>query len=390
MLRKAATAGAFGMALALAQAPANADDNLYGATGSSKTPSSLYTIDPATGAATQVGEIGFNHVVSIDFHPITGVLYGISNSGPDRSLITIDPATGAGTLVAHISPPINSTAFNSPDMSFDTAGTLYTWSEPGIDRLTTVDLTTGAATHIGPSPLGTFSLGLDIDSTDTIYIKNGDGRVYTVNAGTGATTLVAEGIGSTLFFNNVLAFDAADTLYTVHRLDFDSELYTIDLASATTTLVGATGLGNLAALAFRPDAIATNVPVDIKATSCPNPLNVGSKGVLPVAVLGTASFDATEIDVTTVSVLGVTPLRSNLEDVATPFEPFSGKEDALDCNEEGGDGFTDLILKFDKQAVIAALGPVNDGEVVVVPVTGELLTGTAFDGEDVIVIKEYW
>jgi hypothetical protein len=101
MLRKAATAGAFGMALALAQAPANADDNLYGATGSSKTPSSLYTIDPATGAATQVGEIGFNHVVSIDFHPITGVLYGISNSGPDRSLITIDPATGAGTLVVN-------------------------------------------------------------------------------------------------------------------------------------------------------------------------------------------------------------------------------------------------------------------------------------------------
>jgi len=33
------------------------------------------------------------------------------------------------------------------------------------------------------------------------------------------------------------------------------------------------------------------VPVDIKPTSCPNPLNVKSRGVLPVAILGTADFD---------------------------------------------------------------------------------------------------
>ena len=130
------------------------------------------------------------------------------------------------------------------------------------------------------------------------------------------------------------------------------------------------------------------VPVDIKATSCPNPLNVNSKGVIPVAILGTADFDATEIDVTTVTVLGVDPLRSNLEDVATPFDPFTGKSDAFDCNEDEGDGFTDITLAFDKQSVVAALGPVSDGDVVVVAVSGKLLDGTAFNGEDVIVIKK--
>ena len=33
------------------------------------------------------------------------------------------------------------------------------------------------------------------------------------------------------------------------------------------------------------------VPIDIKPQSCPNPLNVNSKGVLPVAILGTDTFD---------------------------------------------------------------------------------------------------
>ena len=73
--------------------------------------------------------------------------------------------------------------------------------------------------------------------------------------------------------------------------------------------------------------------------------------------------------------------------MATPFEPFTGKEDALDCNEDDSDGFTDLTLKFDRQAVVAALGAVSDGDVVVVAVSGDLLDGTDFEGEDVIVIK---
>jgi len=133
---------------------------------------------------------------------------------------------------------------------------------------------------------------------------------------------------------------------------------------------------------------ALAVPLDIKPKSCPNLLNVKSKGKLLVAILGTADFDVTEVDVTTVTLEGVSPIRSNLKDVATPFEPFTGKGDALDCNKDAGDGLTDLTLKFDWQAVVGALGPVNHGDVVVVTVSGELLDGTSFEGEDVIVIKK--
>ena len=125
------------------------------------------------------------------------------------------------------------------------------------------------------------------------------------------------------------------------------------------------------------------VPLDIKPGSCPNPVIANRKGVLPVAILGTADFDATEVDLTTVTLEGVSPLRSNLEDVATPFVGDPG-----DCHELGGDGVIDLALKFDKQDVVAALGEVSDGDAIGVRLSGKLLDGTSFAGEDAVVIRE--
>ena len=131
----------------------------------------------------------------------------------------------------------------------------------------------------------------------------------------------------------------------------------------------------------------TVVPLDIKPTSCPNPINVKSKGKLPVAILGTENFDITEIDVTSIYLMGVPPTNDGQEDVATPFSPYSGKEDCYeDCNTLGPDGFMDLTLKFDNKAIVAALGSVNDGDCLVLTLTGTLLDGSSFTGEDVVVI----
>jgi len=132
---------------------------------------------------------------------------------------------------------------------------------------------------------------------------------------------------------------------------------------------------------------AIEVPVDIKPTSCPNPLNVKSRGVLPVAILGTADFDVTEVDPESVLLEGVAPIRWALEDVATPYEPFIGKENKTDCTTEGPDGFLDLTLKFKTQEIVAALGSVEDGDVVVLYLTGNLkeeFDGTLIKGEDIV------
>jgi len=128
------------------------------------------------------------------------------------------------------------------------------------------------------------------------------------------------------------------------------------------------------------------VAVDIKPGSCPNPLSVKSKGVLPVAILGTPDFDVSDIDVSTVLLEGVAPIRDSLEDVATPFNGVSHAT-CLDCTNAGPDGFKDLVLHFDTQQIVAAVGPVSDGECLPLQLTGELSDGTPFEGMDYIVVR---
>ena len=129
------------------------------------------------------------------------------------------------------------------------------------------------------------------------------------------------------------------------------------------------------------------VPVDVHPTSCPNPLNVGSQGTIPVAILGTEDFPVDAIDPASVRLMGVAPLRSSVEDVATPFEPFLGKVNELDCTQLGPDGYPDLTLKFDTQKVVEMLGEVEDRDVIVLTLTGNLkeeFGGIPIVGEDVV------
>ena len=127
---------------------------------------------------------------------------------------------------------------------------------------------------------------------------------------------------------------------------------------------------------------ALPVAFDIRPGSCPNPLNVRSRGVLPTAILGTADFDVSDLDPETVTLAGVPPLRWSTEDVSTPFdgEPLLSS----DCIGQGADGFDDVTLKFDTRAIVAALGSVADGQSVVLELTGALKNGTPVQGRDVV------
>ena len=109
-------------------------------------------------------------------------------------------------------------------------------------------------------------------------------------------------------------------------------------------------------------------------------------GVLPVAILGTDGFDVNTIDPSTVELEGVSQLRWNLEDVATPVE----SEDTCECTTAGPDGFDDLTLKFSVQEIVAALGPVNDGEVLSLLLTANTLPeyGSApVQGSDCVIVR---
>jgi len=157
--------------------------------------------------------------------------------------------------------------------------------------------------------------------------------------------------------------------------------------------------------AIRLAHLARSVPADIKPGGCPNPLNVGSKGVLPFAILGTSDLDVTAINPDSVTLGGgvilskdplkikilvskLRPLRWSLEDVGTPYAPFDGKIDPYQCNELGPDGYLDIVFKFDTEVIAAAFSDVEDREVIILQLRGQLRDGTEISGEDVAITKK--
>jgi hypothetical protein len=138
-----------------------------------------------------------------------------------------------------------------------------------------------------------------------------------------------------------------------------------------------------------------DVALDVKPGSCPNPINVKKKGVLPIVLVGSEDFDVTQVDPATIELIGVSPIDYSYEDVTAPYPPFTGKESMTDCTEAGPDGMLDLALKFETEDVIEALENLLgreplDGEEILLSVTGELIgagsCGSSVYGEDVVVI----
>jgi hypothetical protein len=105
------------------------------------------------------------------------------------------------------------------------------------------------------------------------------------------------------------------------------------------------------------------VAIDIKPGSFPNSINPRSKGVIPVAILTTDTFDATTVEPSTL-LFGATgteaaPVQSALKDV-------------------DGDGDIDMVLHFDTQAMGIQCGDTS------VFLTAETFSGQMIQGSDSI------
>jgi hypothetical protein len=127
----------------------------------------------------------------------------------------------------------------------------------------------------------------------------------------------------------------------------------------------------------------TQLYVDIKPGSCPNPYNTKSMGKLPVAILGSGDFDVYDIDPATVMLEGVPLCKYSYEDVATPV--VDGEP--CECNELGGDGYTDLVVHFVRPTLTDALGTVTDAELREVVLTASLYGGEIVSGSDCLLIN---
>jgi hypothetical protein len=156
--------------------------------------SRLWKLDPTTGAATLIGSTGFNlQEGDMTIDPVTGQMYVADGIGDQ--LYTINKTTGATTLVG----PFGSLGRDVSGLQFIN-GNLYALAlrEPGPAELLLINKNTGAATDVGSTGVSfgiIAAMGRD-PATNLVYIGGpatdfgNDNHLYTINLTTGATTLV--------------------------------------------------------------------------------------------------------------------------------------------------------------------------------------------------------
>ena len=112
------------------------------------------------------------------------------------------------------------------------------------------------------------------------------------------------------------------------------------------------------------------VEIDIKPGSYPNVINLGSQGVIPVAILSSSDFDATTVNPDTVELAG--------SGVAV-----RGKGNKYLAHEEdvNGDGLLDLVCKVETEN----LDP-DAFQYGFVDLTGQTYDDVFIVGEDEIII----
>ncbi|MGE0368559.1 MAG: IPTL-CTERM sorting domain-containing protein [Candidatus Dadabacteria bacterium] len=247
---------------------------LYGAaTGqiSGDAPSSLYRIDPGTGAAELIGPIGFDGVTGLETLP-DGRLVGSANSDQEDDniavLIEIDRNTGAGSLIGTLgNSGIPGECGRMPDLAFSCdSELLYGYSDNCSDipeGLNLINPDNAVATPIGSSGFGDGGNGLAIDPRTSIFYAtpiDAHGLVI-LNPDTGAGTVIPSTVGNVPNAINAMDFHPlSGRLYGSFK-DFnniigngsrESYLVTINIATGSLIIIGQTVLG-LDAIVFEDD-----------------------------------------------------------------------------------------------------------------------------------------
>ncbi len=114
-------------------------------------------------------------------------------------------------------------------------------------------------------------------------------------------------------------------------------------------------------------ALGSEFQIDIKPGSCPNPFNIGNKGVTPVAIIGTDSFDVRSLDPASIRLEGVAPKHYSYQDVASEI---TSKDSVYDCTSSTADGKQDLSLKFPSLQLATAIATKLGRQ----PFDGEIVT----------------
>ena len=234
-----------------------------------------------------------------------------------------------------------------------------------------------------PNPWANHRVWFDRDGVDQWQAQNPlavDGGTYN----TGGTYDIV----ITVHANDAASGTASMTVNGLNQgFETDGNWKTMELSPAGMTFTGdmahlrvfygLSGYGATHTVAFRNitvDGHLTGPPlapcfeqaIDIKPGSYPNAINLSSNGVIPVAILGSDSFNAEDIDPSTVT----------LEGAGLRLKGKSGNCGSLE--DVNGDGYLDLVVHVLDFTVNSGDGTAT--------LRGYLRDGTFFWGQDEIVI----
>jgi uncharacterized repeat protein (TIGR03803 family) len=322
--------------------------NLYGTTafGGSSGGGTIFMYNPP-GLLTTLCSLSGNPETAL-VRDASGNLYGTTPTGDYNygDVFRLD-ASNTLTILHHFL--ISDGAHPLSPLVRDPSGNLYGTTSAGGDS------GLGTVYRLGPS--GTLTTlhsfdGSDGEAPSGSLVRDGSGNLYGTTAGT------------------IFKLDAAGIVTTLHRFGdppygpLDGALPTGLIQDAIGNLYGTTsrgGSGGTGVIFRVVFDLVRDVTIDIKPGSDSNPINPGSKGKIPVAILGTETFD--------VATVNAALVRFGVHGAQAAPAMFAVE----DVND---DGRPDLLLHFNTQETGIQCGDTS------VPLTGVTFDGRAIQGSD--------
>lgn len=269
-----------------------ATGELYAVTNQSR----LYTLDPATGAATLVGSGPFSPTimgfgVGFDFNPVTDLIRVVDQGDQNFRLNPDD-----GTVVA------TDTSLNPAPAAM--AGAAYTNNFPGATTTTLFDIDAGT-------------------TPDLLLMQGGVDGIPSPNNGT-LTNIGNLGVSSSTSIGFDIEQGTGIAFAALELAPSPSGLFTIDLMTGAATLVGQIGPSPMQLMSL---AVFLPPPTDLSITKTPvpNPTECGEDVVYTITITNNGPGAAENVVVTD-------PLATGLDFISMSTSQGACDPDAVNCD----------------------------------------------------------
>jgi len=184
----------------------------------------LFTVNVASGGVTHVT----GSMAELQYDPLTAKLYGhrfVPTSG-SVGIYSIDPATGAATLITDTAV----TGYVSPAAAFDPVGRRYFFVS-NVGELFTVNVASGGVTHVTGSMAELQYDPLTANLYGHRFVPtSGNVGIYSIDPATGTATLITD-TGVTGYASPAAAFDPVGRRY--FFVSNTGQLFTVNVANGT-------------------------------------------------------------------------------------------------------------------------------------------------------------